>query len=212
MLKIKTQKLAGLTIIEMLMAITIFTIGIAGFSQLFVSAWRNNAYAIEMGQSAFFVSQGIDKTISYIRKARQGDDGSYPIKSVGNNDLVIYSDYNNDGVTERLHFYFSNYTLFMGVAVPISSLPKKYPTNDQQIVIIATKIVNTSSDPIFYYYNSNYPGDTANNPLVAPIDVSTVRLIKLHLKININPNRAPDNIEMQSFAEMRNLNDYAGVQ
>ena len=118
MLKIKTQKLSGLSLIEMMMAIAIFAIGIAGFSQLFINAWHNNSYAIEMGESAFAVSRGVDKTVGYIRKARQGDDGSYPIKSASNNDLVLYCDYDKDNVTERLHFYFANGTFFMGVTDP----------------------------------------------------------------------------------------------
>jgi prepilin-type N-terminal cleavage/methylation domain-containing protein len=212
MLKIKTQKLLGLTLIEMMMAIAIFAIGIAGFSQLFINAWRNNSYTIEMGESAFTASRGVNKAVEYVRKARQGDDGSYPIKSVGNSDLVLYCDFDNDAITERLHFYLSAGTFFMGVTDPTSGFPKTYPSGDQQAIVLANRIVNTSSDPLFYYYNNNYPGDTTHNPLTSPIDVTTVRLVKIRLKININPNRAPDNIEMESFAELRNLNDYAGVQ
>ena len=211
MLVIK-KKLVGLTLIEMLMAIAIFAIGLAGFSQLFINTWRNNAYAIEMGESALVVSQGINKTVSYIRKVCQGDDGSYPIKSANGNDLVVYADYKKDGIVERLHFYLINGTLFMGIANPTQTLPKTYPLSDEQAIVLATKIVNTSSEPIFYYYNNNYPGDTTNNPLSSPVHISVIRLVQIHLKININPNRAPDNIEMRSFVEMRNLNDYAGVK
>ncbi len=208
----KKQKIKGLTLIETLVAIAIFAIGMVGFSTLFVNAWRNNAYTIEMGQSNLVISQGISKMAGYIRKARQGDDGSYPIKSAGSNDLIIYSDYNEDGITERLHFYYANGTIFMGIATPTGTMPKIYPANDQQVIVIATKIVNTTSEPIFYYFNKNYPGDTANNPVSIPVDISTVRLVEIHLKININPNRAPDNIEMQSFVEIRNLNDYDHIQ
>ncbi len=212
MLIIEEQKIKGLTLIETLVAIAIFAIGMVGFSTLFINAWRNNAYTIEMGQSNLVISQGINKMTGYIRKARQGDDGSYPIKSAGSNDLIVYSDYNEDGITERLHFYYINGTIFMGVAIPAGTMPKVYPASDQQVIVIATKIVNTTSDPIFYYFNKNYPGDTANNPVSIPVDVSVVRLVEIHLKININPNRAPDNIEMQSFAEIRNLNDYDHIQ
>jgi prepilin-type N-terminal cleavage/methylation domain-containing protein len=208
----KKQKIKGLTLIETLVAIAIFAIGMVGFSILLVNVWRNNSYTLEMGQSNLVISQGISKMVGYIRKARQGDDGSYPIKSAGNNDLVVYSDYNRDGITERLHFYYASGAVFMGVTAPSGNMPKVYPAGDQQIIVIATKIVNASNEPIFYYFNKNYPGDTANNPLLMPVDVSVVRLVEIHLKININPNRAPDNIEMQSFAEIRNLNDYDHIQ
>jgi hypothetical protein len=198
----------GMTIIEMLIAIAIFTIGIAGFSLLFVKSWKGNSYVFEMGQSSMAASQGVNKLVVYLRGIKQGDDGSYPIKSAANNDLVIFSDYDKDGITERLHFYKSGNQIIMGYRKPSGGLPKTYASGDQGTQVIASSIVNESSVPIFYYYNQNYPGDQANNPLATPANVGSVHLIKILLKININPNRAPDNIETRSFVELRNLNDY----
>jgi len=202
------KKYSGMTLIEMLVAIAIFSIVMTGFSMLFIRSWRMNAYVIEMGQSSFAVSQGVNTMVAYLRKARQADDGSYPIKSVANNDLVVFSDYDKDGLTERLHLYLQNGQLKMGVTEPTNGIPKTYPTADQQTKILADRIVNAANEPIFYYYNKNYPGDVTHNPVTLPVDISTIRLIKVFLKMNIDPNRAPDNIETQSFVELRNLNDY----
>jgi hypothetical protein len=96
----------------------------------------------------------------------------------------------------------------MGVTDPTVTMPKSYPSADQQILTLARRIVNTSAEPIFYYYDKNYAGGSTQVPLVTPANVADVRLMKIHLKINIDPNRAPDNIELQTFVEMRNLNDY----
>lgn len=195
-------------LIEMMVAIAIFTVSMAGFTALFLHTWKVNSYSFEMGQASYVVSQGMDKTVSYIRKARQGDDGAYPIQSAGNNDLVVFSDYNKDGITERLHFYLQSGQLKMGATIPTIGIPKTYPAGDQQTIILASNIVNAANEPLFYYYNSNYPADTVNNPLSVPLDVSVVRLVKILLKININPGKGPENIETQSFVEIRNLNDY----
>jgi len=203
---------SGISLIEMLVAISIFTIGILGFTLLFSKSWQSNSYILEMGQSSFTVSQGLDKMVAYLRKVRQADDGSYPIKSADDNDLVVYSDYDSDGITERLHFYFNNGKIMMGATKPNGGTPNSYPADDQSNVTLAEHIVNNAGTPVFYYYNQNYPGDVANNPLNTPAAISEVRLIKVLLEININPNRAPDNINMESFAEMRNLNDYDRVQ
>lgn len=198
----------GMTIIEMLVAITIFVIAIEGFTLLFVKSWKINAYSFEMGQSSFTVSRGLDRMVSLLRKVRQADDGSYPIKLAQDNELTVFCDFDNDGITERLHFYFQDGKIIMGSTKPANTVPKTYPNEDQATEIIAANIVNDSSVPVFYYYNKNYPGDQTGNPVPTPASVSDIRLIKIFLKININPNRAPDNIEMQSFAELRNLNDY----
>jgi PKD repeat protein len=189
-------------------AIAIFAIGIEGFTLLFLNAWKNNAYTFEMGQSSMAVSQGVNTIVDYLRSARQSDNGAYPIKSADADDLVIYSDYDRDGITERLHFYKNGQDILMGVTNPTVTMPKTYPVADETVVTIASRIVNLDSEPIFYYYDKNYAGGAAQLPLTTPANVADIRLLKVHLKINIDPNRAPDNIELQTFVEMRNLNDY----
>lgn len=202
----------GITILEMLIAITIFAIGIEGFSILLVNTWKNNSYTYEMGQSSMAVSQGVNKIVNYVRGARQADNGAYPISSANENDLVIYGDYDKDNVTERLHFYKNGQNILMGVRDPSATMPVTYASGDQEIITIASSIVNETADPVFAYYDKNYPIDTVNNPMAYPINVGNIRLVKIHLHINIDPNRAPDNIEIQSFAEIRNLNDYNKIQ
>lgn len=213
-MKKNEKKFSGLTLIEMLMAIAIFTIGIAGLTLLFSRTWQINSYVLEMGQSSLSTSQGVSKMVDYIRRARQADNGSYPIKSADDNELVIYSDYNKDGVTERLHFYKSGQNILMGVTNPTVTLPKNYPEGDQQTITLASNIVNGLDLPIFYYYNRDYPGDEVNNPIPTPLSgrLADARLVKIYIEMNINSNRASDNIKMQSFVEMRNLNDYDRVQ
>ena len=207
-----------MTIIEMLMAITIFTIGIAGFTELFVKSWQNNHFAFEMGQASSSVSQGLTRIGDYLKRVRQGDNGADPIVSASSNDLVVYCDYNKDSTTERLHFYKEAYTdaqgnnffrVMMGIRNPSASFPRTYAAGDGSVVTIVTNIMNDGATPIFYYYDRDYAGSSLQTPLTSPVgDVSDIRLVKVFLKINIDPNRAPDNIEMQSFNEMRNLNDY----
>ncbi len=198
----------GLTLIETVVAIAIFAVGMEGFTLLFLHTWQNNSYTLEMGQSSMAVSQGVSTIANYLRSTRQSDNGSYPIVSADDNDLVVYADYDRDGVTERLHIYKSGQNILMGVAIPTTTMPKTYPSADQEIKTIAVRIVNTDAEPIFSYYDKNYAGSPTQLPLNTPASVADIRLLKIHLKINIDPNRAPDNIEMQTFVEMRNLNDY----
>lgn len=210
----KKNLLRGLTLVEMLMAIAIFTMGIAGFTLLFSKTWKTNSYVLEMGQSSMNASQGVNKIVDYIRRTKQADDGAYPIKSADGNDLVLFSDYDKDGATERLHFYKSGSNILMGVTNPTVTLPKTYPASDQQVITLISNVVNASDEPIFYYYNKDYPGDIVNNPLTTPVasHLVDIRLMKIFLEVNTNPNKLPSNIKIQSFAEMRNLNDYDRVQ
>ncbi|NTU66920.1 MAG: prepilin-type N-terminal cleavage/methylation domain-containing protein [Candidatus Moranbacteria bacterium] len=198
---------SGFTLVEVMVAIAIFSMGMAGFSYLFYNVWETNHFVIEEGETARLVSRATDEIVGEIRKARQSDDGSYPIKSGGDFDLVFYSDIDDDNITERVHYFYEDNQLKEGSTKP-SGTPASYPNGDQVVRTIASYIVNTQSEPVFHYYNSQYPGDTAHNPLAAPVNVEDVRLIQVHLYANINPNRAPDNINIESFAELRNINEY----
>jgi len=211
-INVKNKNRKGLTMAEVMITLVIFSIALEGFTLLFIKTWRSNSYTLEMGQSSMAVSQGLNKIVNYIRGARQADNGAYAIKSANDNDLVIYSDYDKDGVTERIHLYKSDKNILMGITNPTTTMPKTYPSEDQDTKIIASAIVNEASIPIFYYYNKNYPADTEHNPMSTPANVADIKLVKIYLKINIDPNRAPDNIEIQSFAEMRNLNDYDRIK
>lgn len=204
----ENEKHSGMTLIEALVAITIFTLGIAGFTLLFSKAWTANHYALEMGQASMNASQGVNKLVKYIREARQSDNGAYPVVSADDNDIVFYSDFDRDGKTERLHFYRSGANLIMGIRRPSSSFPITYATGDGETQTIVSNVVNAANNPVFAYYDSHYPEDSFNNPITTPATVPNIRLIRVNLHINIDPNRPPDNVQIQSFAEMRNLNDH----
>lgn len=199
----------GFTLVETIVAIALFTVGTQATVLLFAKIMRSKAYSMEMGKASFVVSRSISDLTQYIRKARQSDAGAYPIVSADDNDLVFYSDYDKDGNTERLHIYFNDAadTLYLGVRDPSGTFPITYASGDGETITLAAHIVNTASDPVFLYYNKDYPGDVANNPVDTSADVSEIRLVKIFLKINIDPNNAPENIQQETFVEMRNLSE-----
>jgi len=197
-----------MSLIEMLIAIGIFTIGILGFTELFVRSWHQNSYTMEMGETAMAVSQGVNKMAQYLREVRQGDNGSYPVISADDNELTVFGDYDKDDITERLHFYRSGGDIIMGIRKPTTGLPKTYASGDTETEIIASNIVNDAGTPVFAYYDSNYPEDSVNNPIATPATVPNIRLIRIDLHMNIDPSRPPDNVQIQSFVEIRNLNDH----
>jgi prepilin-type N-terminal cleavage/methylation domain-containing protein len=205
-----SKKYSGFTLIEAMIAIAIVTIGMAGFSLLFMYTWNANKYTLDMGRASMQVSGGLNKMVDYIRGAKQGDDGSFPIKTADDNEMTIFSDYDKDGNTERLHFYKNGRDILMGVTLPTQTLPKTYPSGDQQTITIASNIINDDvSTPVFYYFNKNYPADLSHNPLPTPAQPADIRLSKIFLDMNIGSDQSGKNIGMQSFVELRNLNDYS---
>ena len=197
----------AMTLVDVIVSIGIFTLGVAGFSMLFVKSWKVNSFIVEEGNSIKIASQALNGVIKEIRKTRQADNGEYMIKSAEDFDLVVYTNDDSDPQTERVHYYLENEKLKKGVSDPTGS-PAVYPANDETVSVIADYVTNTPEQPIFYYYNKNYPGDTINNPLSTPANIGDIKLIKVLLWINIKPETAPDNVRMESFVNIRNLNEY----
>lgn len=199
-----------MTLIEMLMAITIMLIAMEGFSLLIVRVWDSNKFILEEAMASAAASRATNQIIIQLRGIQQAGNGDYPIEEADDFDLTIYADADDDGVVERVHYFLDqpNDQLKKGVTEPTTAVPPTYPAGDQTVTVMANYVVNESDNPIFYYYNGNYPGDTVNNPLATPTSPGAIRLIRVHLYVNINPIHAPDNINIESFVTLRNLHVY----
>lgn len=197
-----------MTLVEVLVAIAIMLIAMEGFTLLFLKSWDTNKFILEEGMASAAASRATSKIVSQLRSTRQADNGDYPIESADDFDFKVYTDIDKDGVTERVHYFLDQATdqLKVGVTNPVAGTPVSYPAADDTVSILANYVVNESTDPVFYYYNQNYPGDTVNNPIATPAAIDQIRLVRVHLYVNINPVHAPDNINIESFADLRNLN------
>lgn len=202
------NNIRGMTLVEVLVAIAIMLIAMEGFTLLFLKSWDTNKFILEEGMASAAASRATSKIVSQLRSTRQADNGDYPIESADDFDFKVYTDIDKDGVTERVHYFLDQATdqLKVGVTNPVAGTPVSYPAADDTVSILANYVVNESTDPVFYYYNQNYPGDTVNNPIATPAAIDQIRLVRVHLYVNINPVHAPDNINIESFADLRNLN------
>lgn len=90
-------------------------------------------------------------------------------------------------------------------ATESSGFPPTYPAGDQHVVQVGRGITNTSSQPIFYYLNRDYPEDMTNNPLPIPAAVEDISLIKIDIYANVDPGHAPNTMRMETFVKPRNI-------
>lgn len=207
---VRRKRLKGLTLVEMLVAIFILSAGMLGFSLLFSASWKSNKFILETGVTSIQVNRASAGIINNLRKVRQADNGDYPIESADDFDIQVYLDIDNDGVTERVHYWLDdpNDRLMRGIREPSNAQPPTYAAGDETTSIIAEYIVNDATQPLFYYYNENYPGDTVNNPLATPASIGDIRLVRVLIRMNIDPIKAPNNINIESFVDLRNLESY----
>lgn len=199
-----------MTLVEVMVAIAIMLIAMEGFTLLFLKSWDTNKFILEEGLASAAASRATNQIIIRLRGTQQADNGDYPIESADDFDLTIYTNTDNDDDVERVHYFLDLAAdqLKMGVTDPdTSAAPVTYPAGDGTVSVLANYVVNESDNPSFYYYNDNYPGDTANNPLSTPAAIGSIQLIRVHLLVNIDPVHAPNNINIESFVNLRNIHN-----
>lgn len=143
--------------------------------------------------------------VRIIRNARAADNGAYTLDTVGDQELILYSNIDNDPQTERVRYFLDGTELKRGVIEP-TGFPVDYPTGNEVVKILGEHIQN-GSDPIFFYYNSDWPTDTVNNPLGTSGRLSDTRFIQISVKVNANPDRTESDFVLAPFAQLRNLKD-----
>jgi len=210
-MKKKNINFSGMSLIEMIVAIAIFSLGISGFSLLFIKSWKTNAYIYEAGQDSFIASRAVNSLVNNLRRIKQAENGDYPIKSASDFDLVAYMDIDDDNKAEKIHYYLNQDSdeLRLGVSQPSASNPPVYASGDDVVSVLAMHVVNSADQPIFSYFSNNYLSD--NTPFEVPVgseNINNIKIIKANILVDIRPYNSPDHITIESFAQLRNLKDY----
>lgn len=187
----------------MLVAILIFSIGIGGFSMLFIRSWRANSFVLEEGMTSMQAARAVRQITAQLRDIRQSDSGEYMVKLAAADELVVYRDEDDDEGIERVRYYLdgADDTFKKGVAeYNGTAYPADY--SGDTITDLALYVVNAdNSEPLFRYY------DNVNAEIAEPATPTTVRLIELNLWINIKPLTAPENVRIGTTVQIRNLDE-----
>ena len=194
----------GITFVETLITLAIFIIATIGVTTFIIQTYRANIFATEQAEAIDQARKGMDTMVKEIREASPAENGSYPIDTAQDDTLIFYSDIDSDEMIEKVRYSLEGTNLVKGVSKP-SGFPPQYTEPEQTFVL--SKYVRNGSEPVFYYQNKDYPTDTVNNPLPTPAAVKDIRLIRIFLQININPEKAPDSFTLISNSQLRNLKD-----
>jgi prepilin-type N-terminal cleavage/methylation domain-containing protein len=199
-------KIKGITLIEILVVVTIVGIIMTGFSIMFIRAWQANKFSIEMGLASATAQRATNKMVIELRGVQQSAQGAYPLVSANDNELIVYTDIEDDGVVERVRYYLdsTNKQIKVGIREPnTATQPPTYANGDGSTIILANFVVNTSSEPLFKYFTDDYP--TVTTALTTPANVGNIQLVKIDVHVNVDPSQAPNNINNASFVDLRNL-------
>lgn len=198
----------GFTLVELLAVVAVAIIIIATVYSLSIFGYRQQFFMLEQNEALEEAKRGIEIMVQEIREASDGDNGGYPLIQADDFTFIFFSNIDTDDATERVRYFLEDEQLKKGIVKP-DGQPLSYKLNTEQISTVSSDVINeTRGKPIFRYYNSDYPGDTVNNPLSTPADLQSVGLVEVRLAVNVNPEKAPGDEEIVSFVQLRNLSDY----
>ncbi len=193
----------GITLIETVVALGIFVIIVIAWNSVIVQSYRSAEFGRQQQDAIREAQKGIEIMTQELREMSTAENGAYALDTADDNQIIFYSDIDKDIYTERVRYWLDGTALKKGVVEPTGD-PLNYNLNNEHIKIIAN-FINNGSHPLFTYYNEDYPYDEVNNPLPAPARLIDTKLIHIFLRVNIDPDVAPKDFDVESDVQLRNL-------
>lgn len=203
-------KQAGLTLIEIIVGVGIFTM-ILGAIIIFQ---RTVIWSTRSAQNNLIIHQQARKTLASfateLRAARPSASGAYAIEAAGTSSVVFYSNIDKVSDVERVRYFLATSTMGgrydvvkKGVTKPVGTA---YPTSTSEVITIAvTSLRNSSSTPLFRYFDRNFAG--TSTALSLPINISAVRHAQMNLLVEELAGRATTSRAYTTHVSIRNLKD-----
>ena len=202
-MRIRITNSSGFTLIEVLVTAGILAIVgtlLGVFTVSGLKEWDRSRSQVEAQESA---RAALARMTKIIREVKNSDNGSYPLAAATAQSLTVFANVDSDNDQEQIRFFLENSQMKIGIIEPTGS-PATYPAGNEAISILASNIRN-GANQIFSYYDKNYTSNEA--ALSIPVNLLNVRLVKINLSIDFNPNLPPLPIEMQTSVTFRNLKD-----
>ncbi len=194
----------GVTLVEIVVSSAII-----GLLALAVGTFQRDIFTLNFSAQNSLSAQldarhVIKKMVAELREASPSSLGGYPITVASSSALTFYSDINNDGNKERIRYFMSGTTLRRGELSPTGS-PLAYVEANEKVSSVVSHIANSATTTLFTYYPSTFAGTTS--PLTQPVVISNIRMVKITLVIEKDPNKTPIPLIVTTTATLRNLKD-----
>lgn len=201
----------GFTIIEMLVAVSVFVMITGGI----VLLQRNMLTASKLISDGLTSQQQVRKLFKEFqaeaRIMQASESGAYPITEAATSSFAFYSDYDHDGDVERVRYFYATTTnsINKGVIEPSGVGTTTYLASDERVSIKVNNIsLRSTSSPLFMYYSSNFDGVATNTALASPVVITSIRHVSMGVWIVSSLKNATSTaVYFQTEVTPRNIKD-----
>ncbi len=194
-----SKKQKGVTVIETLVYMAVFSILLTAISVTMITIYRAHDFAMSNTSAMVDMRRALELAVSNIKEAGFSDAGAYPVVSMSENEFVFYSDIDNDSKVEKVRFFVDGDVFKQGI-IDSSGLPPTYDASTEVIKPIAWHIRNTSRGvPVFNFFNKQMQKITNMSKIL------DLRMVSLRLLIDTDTSRPPSYYDFYSSATLRNI-------
>jgi len=193
---------AGMTLLEAVIAIGIYTMLTIAISAAITSFYKTNFYTMEQADEIENARRGMTQWNRDAKEMTTAEDGTYPLAVILPNRFGYYSDTDQDNSVEYVEYVLTDTTLRKLSYNPIGT-PAVYNLATPDVTEVLSLFVRNIDQgiPTFTYF------DALGNPLTAASPVLNVRYIRATIIVNIDPARSPGEFMLRSSIAPRNLKD-----
>ena len=192
----------GLTLIEAVIAVTIYSILMLAVFASIGSLYQYNSYSLEQSVEVDNARRGITQWNRDVKEMTTAEDGTWPLAIISEHRLGYYSDTDQDDSVEYIEYILASTTLTKHVYNPSGS-PATYdlstPDSSETLSEYVQNVEQATST--FFYF------DNDGNALASTSPIIDVRYIRAQLIVNIDPQRNPGEFMLRSSLAPRNLKD-----
>ncbi len=196
------QHKSGFTLVEVLVALSMFAMISVAVGWFVIQSLRSTDIIWDQLDSQNDGRAILEQFVDDVRRAEPSSVGGYPIESASSSEFIFFANIDNDIGRERVRIFLDGTNIKKGVVQP-SGDPLGY-AGEETFVTVATYAVNTAvGTPLFEYYDETYP--VTSTPLTVPDDLTDIRIVRMQIELEKDPDKTPVPLHVEAVAGIRNL-------
>jgi prepilin-type N-terminal cleavage/methylation domain-containing protein len=196
----KKFRSAGFSLIEIVIAVSIFSVLIFVAANLLVSVMRNPKLQLATLDN---IDQARMVASNFANEMRSAAYGTYPLVEAGDFQVIFYSTVGaTQGNVNKIKYYTENNILYKGVTAPVDGI---YDPESEVVKSVLSGLAN-DANPLFYYYNGEYDANGTGEHLVQPVNINSVKFVEINLQVQ-KKDLAPATFLVKAGATIRILKD-----
>lgn len=191
----------GVTLIELSVVIMIFMIISVISSNFVLQTLKADKMGVAIGTSIKSANNALLDISRELRNAGSSDLGGFAIATATSQELVFYSNADNDPGIERVRYFIEGEAFMKGVTKATGS-PLAYDASSEVFRQVAVNVQNGTSS-VFYYFDTN-----GNELLNAATQKGRIKTIRVSIIVNSSSGKSISDYLAETDILVRNLNIY----